>query len=77
MKFLKRRPVPSTYKPPLEAKEVIELYGQLTLHQQAALVRLISRNIKLSIGTEEYMGYEFDYNVNGALICATPAAETD
>jgi len=77
MKFLKRRPVPSAYKPPLEAKEVIELYGQLTLHQQAALVRLISRNIKITIGSDEYMGYEFDYNVNGALICATAAEEAD
>ena len=55
-------------RPPLEAAEIIQLFGQLTLHQQAALIRLISRNLIIKTGDEDYMGYEFDYNVDGAMI---------
>jgi len=38
--------LPQSYKPVLEAPEVIELFGRTTLHQQAALLRLISRTYK-------------------------------
>ena len=67
----KKKPVPQSYKPVLEAQEVIDLYSRLTLHQQAALMRLISRNIEVNVGGDTYMGYELDYEVVGAIIRAT------
>ncbi len=67
----KKKPVPQSYKPVLEAQEVIDLYSRLTLHQQAALMRLISRNIEVNVGGDTYMGYELDYDVVGAIIRAT------
>ena len=73
--FNRKQLPPPAYRPPLEASEIIQLFGQLTLHQQAALIRLISRNLIIKTGDEEYMGYEFDYNVDGAMIAATPAQE--
>jgi hypothetical protein len=45
----------------------------MTLHQQAALMRLMSRNLMIEIDGEVNMGYDFDYNVAGAMIVATPA----
>ena len=50
--FGKNRPVPQTYRPVLEASEVIELFGRLTMHQQAALMRLISRNLMIELDSE-------------------------
>ena len=38
------------------------------MHQQAALMRLISRNIAIEIAGETHMGFEFDYGVEGAVI---------
>ena len=35
--FKQKRMPPPTYREPLEAAEIIQLFGQLTLHQQAAL----------------------------------------
>ena len=67
----KNKPVPQSYKPVLEAQEVIDLYSRLTLHQQAALMRLISRNIEINVGGDMIMGYELDYEVVGAIIRAT------
>ena len=67
----RQKSVPQSYKPVLEAQEVIDLYSRLTLHQQAALMRLISRNIEVSVGGDTYMGYELDYEVVGAIIRAT------
>jgi len=67
----KQKSVPQSYKPVLEAQEVIDLYSRLTLHQQAALMRLISRNIEVNVGGDTYMGYELDYEVVGAIIRAT------
>ena len=67
----KQKSVPQSYKPVLEAQEVIDLYSRLTLHQQAALMRLISRNIEVNVGGDTYMGYELDYDVVGAIIRAT------
>ena len=70
------RPVPQSYQPVLEASEVIDLFARLTLHQQAALMRLLSRNMVIDLGDDNrYMGYEFDYQVEGAMISVTPTTE--
>tara|TARA_R110002051_G_scaffold32648_1_gene73757 strand:+ start:462 stop:656 length:195 start_codon:yes stop_codon:yes gene_type:complete len=61
--------------PVLESSEVIDLYARLTLHQQAALLRLLSRNVVIDLGDARYMGYEFEYNVVGAMISVTPSDE--
>jgi len=68
---------PPSYRPPLEAAEIIQLFTQLTLHQQAALMGLMSRNLMLTVDGEQIMGYEFDYNVDGAMISATPVEDED
>lgn len=65
--------MPQSYRPVLEATEVLELFARMTLHQQAALMRLMSRNLMIEIDGEVNMGYDFDYNVAGAMIVATPA----
>ena len=67
----KKKAVPQSYRPVLEAQEVIDLYSRLTLHQQAALMRLISRNLEVNVGGDTFMGYELDYDVVGAIISAT------
>mgnify|MGYP003626699072 CR=1 FL=1 len=71
----KARPVPQSYQPVLEAKEVIALFSRLTLHHQAALLRLISRNLVINIDGEAHMGYDFDYEVDGAVVSARPAED--
>jgi hypothetical protein len=68
--FKRKKILPPSYRPPLEAAEVIQLFTQLTLHQQAALLRLISRNLTIKLKDETFMGYEFDFNVDGAVISA-------
>jgi len=68
--FSKGRPVPQTYRPVLEASEVIDLFGRLTMHQQAALMRLMSRNLMIELDSESVMGYDLDYDVEGAMIVA-------
>ena len=71
MKLFKRnKAVPQTYQPALEEKEVIDLFSRLTLHHQAALMRLISRNLVIQVDGEQYMGYEFNYDVDSAVILA-------
>ena len=73
-----QRPVPQSYKPVLESSEVIDLFARLTLYQQAALLRLLSRNMVIDLGDDNrYMGYEFDYNVSGAVISVTPSDDED
>ena len=67
----KNKSVPQSYKPVLEAQEVIDLYSRLTLHQQAALMRLISRNIEINVAGDMILGYDLDYEVVGAIIRAT------
>ena len=71
--FKKEASVRQSYRPVLEATEVLELFARMTLHQQAALMRLMSRNLMIEIDGEVNMGYDFDYNVAGAMIVATPA----
>ena len=56
-----------------ESKEVIDLFGRMTLHQQAALLRLCSRNLMIDVEGDYHMGYDFDWNVSGAMIIATPS----
>jgi hypothetical protein len=78
--FKRKKPIPQTYQPVLEAKEVIDLFSRLTLHHQAALMRLISRNLVIQVGGEQYMGYEFNYDVDSAVILAhesEPQGELD
>ena len=73
----KAKTVPQAYQPVLEAKEVIELFSRLTLHHQAALLRLISRNLVIHINDEDHMGYDFDYEVEGAVVIAREPEEED
>jgi hypothetical protein len=73
----KARPVPQSYRPVLEAKEVIELFSRLTLHHQAALLRLISRNLIINIDGETHMGYDCDYEVEGAVVMARESEPQD
>ena len=78
--FKKQKSVYQTYQPVLEAKEVIDLFSRLTLHHQAALLRLISRNLMVEVDGQSLMGYEFDYDVDGAMIVAhehEPQGELD
>lgn len=56
---------------------MVELFTRLTLHHQAALLRLISRNLVINTSYGPEMGYDFDYNVDGALIVASPSEELD
>ena len=76
-----RKPnVPQAYRPVLEATEVIDLFGRLTLHHQAALLRLISRNIAIEVDGEIHMGCEFEYDVDNAIISvkkSDPQSELD
>jgi hypothetical protein len=58
----------------LEAAEVIELFSRLTLHHQAALLRLISRNLVIEVDGDQHMGFEFDYGVDGAMVSMRPLA---
>jgi len=67
--------VPQSYRPVMEASEVIELFGRLTMHQQAALLRLISRNLMMDVDGEFHMGYDFDWDVQGAMIVASPTQQ--
>jgi len=73
----KAKSLPQSYQPVLEAKEVIELFSRLTLHHQAALLRLISRNLVINIDGEAHMGYDFDYEVDGAIVLAHLSEEED
>ena len=67
----KQTQIPQSYRPVLEAQEVIDLYSRLTLHQQAALMRLISRNLEVQIDGETTMGYDLNFDVVGAIIRAS------
>ncbi len=59
----------------LGASEVIELFSRMTLHQQAALLRLMSRNLMLEVEGETIMGFELEYEVDGALIKVSTAEQ--
>ena len=70
-----KKNTPQSYKPVLAAPEVIELFSRLTLHQQTALLRLISRNLEIKLNGQSHMGYELDYEVVGAMIQATESQD--
>ncbi len=70
-----KKTVPQSYKPVVEAPEVIELYSRLTLHHQTALLRLISRNLEIEIDGETTMGYDMDFEVDGAMIKGTESLD--
>ena len=70
-----KKTVPQSYKPVVEAPEVIELYSRLTLHHQTALLRLISRNLEIEIDGETTMGYDMDFEVDGAMIKGTESVD--
>ena len=63
--------LPSTYQDKLQPQEVLDLFSRLTLHHQAALLRLISRNLVFKLDDESIFGYEMDFKVNGAMIEAS------
>ncbi len=65
--------IPQSYRPVADAGEVIDLFSRMTLHQQAALLRLCSRNLMIDVEGDFHMGYDFDWNVSGAMIIASPA----
>ena len=56
--------------------EVVELFSRLNLHHKVALLRLISRDLMVIINGETTMGYEMNFDVNGALIEATTDEST-
>lgn len=66
-----KKPIPQSYKPVVEAPEVIELFSRLTLHHQVALLRLMSRNLEVEIDGQTTMGYDMDFEVVGAMIKGT------
>jgi hypothetical protein len=70
----KRKAVPQTYQPVLESGEIIDLFSRMTLHQQAALMRLMSRNVVLDAG-DYIMGYELEWSVEGAVIVGRLSAD--
>jgi hypothetical protein len=59
----------------LQAQEIIDVFSRLTLHHQAALLRLISRNMVIQVGGRNNMGYEFKYEVDGAVIVVSPESD--
>ena len=69
--FNKDKQSPTTYQDKLQPHEVLDLFSRLTLHHQAALLRLISRNLVFKLDDESIFGYEMDFKVNGAMIEAS------
>ena len=69
-KAFKKKQTPVSYQ--IEhPNEVVELFSRLTLHHQVALLRLMSRNLMVNVNGKTTMGYEMNFDVNGALIEAT------
>ena len=75
MSIFKKKAVPQSYQPVLQAQEIIDVFSRLTLHHQAALLRLISRNMVIQVGGRNNMGYEFKYEVDGAVIVVSPESD--
>jgi hypothetical protein len=69
------KPVPQSYRPVMEAQEIVDVFSRTTLHQQAALLRLISRNLVANINGQEIHGLDLDYEVEGAIIKATESLD--
>ena len=64
----RRKTLAATYEPPMGADEIIDLFSRTTLHHQAALLRLISRNLILETEDGPLMGIDFDFDVDKAVI---------
>ena len=62
----KQKKVPQAYQPVLESTEIIDLFSRMTLHQQMALMRLMSRNLVIDAG-DLLMGYELDWSGESGL----------
>ena len=75
MSIFKKKALPQSYQPVLQAQELIDVFSRLTLHHQAALLRLISRNMVIQVGGRNNMGYEFKYEVDGAVIVVSPESD--
>tara|TARA_Y100000593_G_C4073422_1_gene220222 strand:- start:213 stop:464 length:252 start_codon:yes stop_codon:yes gene_type:complete len=69
------KPVPQSYRPVMEAQEIVDVFSRTTLHQQAALLRLISRNVIINLEGEDIHGLDLDYEVEGAVIKATESTD--
>ena len=69
------KPVPQSYRPVMEAQEIVDVFSRTTLHQQAALLRLISRNVIVNINGQDIHGLDLDYEVEGAIIKATESTD--
>ncbi len=70
-----KKKVPQSYQPMLESSEVLDFFSRSSLHQQAALLRLISRNLILKNIEDATMGYELQFEVDGAVIIGEPQAD--
>ena len=69
----RRKTLAATYEPPtMGADEIIDLFSRTTLHHQAALLRLISRNLILETEDGPLMGIDFDFDVDKAVIVGRP-----
>ena len=75
MSIFKKKALPQSYQPVLQAQEIIDVFSRLTLQHQAALLRLISRNMVIQVGGRNNMGYEFKYEVDGAVIVVSPESD--
>ncbi len=69
------KPVPQSYRPVMEAQEIVDVFSRTTLHQQAALLRLISRNVIINVDGVDIHGLDLDYEVEGAVIKASESLD--
>ena len=69
------KPVPQSYRPVMEAQEIVDVFSRTTLHQQAALLRLISRNVIINVNGVDIHGLDLDYEVEGAVIKASESLD--
>jgi|TARA_S200002703_G_C3778280_1_gene239700 hypothetical protein len=73
--MVKDKPTPQSYRPVMDAQEIIDVFSRTTLHQQAALLRLISRNVIINVEGQDIHGLDLDYEVEGAIIKATESID--
>ena len=73
--MVKDKPTPQSYRPVMDAQEIIDVFSRTTLHQQAALLRLISRNVIINVEGQDIHGLDLDYEVEGAIIKATESLD--
>tara|TARA_B100000886_G_C20091942_1_gene354248 strand:+ start:50 stop:292 length:243 start_codon:yes stop_codon:yes gene_type:complete len=71
----KEKSIPQSYRPVMEAQEIVDVFSRTTLHQQAALLRLISRNVIINMDGQDTHGLDLNYEVEGAIIKATESSD--